>query len=125
MLNGEVTDFNSGYLRLYDGAQPASPDTGISTQNLLATLRFPATAFTSVTAGVATAGTMVSDPNATGGANPVTWYRAFRSDGTTASSDGTVGTSDANCILAATTIVAGAVVAVTSLTVTLAASSAQ
>jgi len=36
---------NDGYIRIYDGSQPANADTAITTQNLLATLRFASTAF--------------------------------------------------------------------------------
>jgi hypothetical protein len=117
--------FNSGYLQFYDGAQPAGPDTAITTQNLLATLRFNATAFAGSVNGVATANAIVSDPSATGGANPATWYRCFKSDHTTPLHDGTVGTSGTNCVIASTTIVAGAVVSCSAFTLTEAAASAQ
>jgi len=82
---------NSGYLRIYDGSQPATADTAIGSQVLLAELRFNATAFGAAVNGVATANAITSDSdaNATGTA---TWFRAFESDGTTVVFDGSVGT---------------------------------
>lgn len=108
---------NSGYLRIYDGSQPATADTAISTQTLLAELTFGATAFGAAAAGVATANAITkdSDANATGTA---AWFRAFESDGTTPVYDGSVGTSDADLVLNSVAIQAGAEVEVTSLTYT-------
>jgi hypothetical protein len=121
-LNAIIADFNTGYLRIYDGAQPAGPDTAITTQNLLSTLRFGATAFT-VSAGVATANAITQDSSAalTGTA---AWYRTFKSDGTTPLHDGTVGTAGTNMVIATTAIVAAAVVSCSSFTLTDAAASA-
>ena len=64
----------------------------MSTQNILAELRFGATAFGASLAGVATANAITADSsaNATGTA---TWFRVFKSDGTTALWDGSVGTA--------------------------------
>ena len=86
---------NTGWLRIYDGTQPANADTAVSTQNILAELRFGATAFGASVAGVATANAITADSsaNATGTA---TWFRVFKSDGTTALWDGSVGTAAAN-----------------------------
>ena len=42
---------NTGYLRIYDGTQPATADTAIGAQVLLAELRFNATAFPAAVAG--------------------------------------------------------------------------
>jgi hypothetical protein len=55
-------------LRIYDGAQPATGDTAITTQNLLAQLRFNATSAPAAAAGVLTfsAFTADSDADATG-----------------------------------------------------------
>lgn len=113
---------DSGYLRIYDSTggtgQPATVDTAIGSQVLLAELRFSATAESSVTGGVVTFAAITADAaaNATGTA---TWFRAFKSDGTTAVWDGSVGTSGATLNLNATAIQANAEVAVTSLTHTI------
>lgn len=120
-----AADFDDGYLRLYDGAQPAGPGTAITTQNQMAELRFGATAFGASASGVLTANAIASDSDAAGGGNPVAWFRCFASDGTTALHDGTVGTSNANCIVATTTIVPHTIVDVSAFTITDAAASAQ
>ena len=127
MMNAIIADFNSGYLELYDSTgtgQPAGPDTAVTTQRLLSTLRFPATAFVSVVNGVATAGVIVSDPSAalTGTA---TWYRCYKSDGVTALHDGSIGTATSNLILPTVAVAAGDVVSVSSFVLTEAAASAQ
>ena len=46
---------NNGYLRIYSGTQPATADTALSSNTLLAELRFGATAFGAASNGVATA----------------------------------------------------------------------
>lgn len=96
---------NSGYLRLYSGTQPATADTAIGAQVLLAELRFAADAFPAASGGVLTANAIVSDSaaNATGTA---AWFSALQSDGTTVVLMGSVGTADANLIIAATAITA-------------------
>lgn len=108
---------NNGYLRIYDGTQPTNADTAVGAQVLLAELRFSATAFASYTNGVATANAITSDSsaNATGTA---TWFRALGSDGTTVVYDGNVGTSGADLNLNTTSIVSGATVSVSALTLT-------
>ncbi len=122
MANAIDQEFDNGYLRIYDGAKPAGPSTAIGAQVLLAELRFAATAVASESAGVLTFAALTADAsaNATGTA---TWFRALKSDGTTAICDGTVGTSDANLILNTVSIVSAANVSVSSGTLTLAASS--
>lgn len=122
-LDAIRASLNSGYLRYYDGAQPAGPDTAIGAQVLLAELRFNAVAFPAAAGGVLTANAITSDPsaNATGNA---TWYRALQSDGTTAVHDGTVGTSNANAIVASTSITAGLPVDCASFSITDAPASA-
>ena len=109
---------DGGYLRIYDGTKPDSPDTAVSTQHLLAELTFDSPAFT-IAVGIATAEAIGSDASADA-SGTATWFRAFGSDGTTPVFDGTVGTSGADLNLAAVDIGAGAIVAVTDLTVTFA-----
>lgn len=106
---------NSGKLRIFDGAQPATADTAITTQVLLAELTMNSTAFGAAVAGVATANAITSDTsaNATGTAS---WFRLVKSDGTTVLFDGSVGTSGCNLNLGTTAIVATATVSVASLT---------
>lgn len=105
---------NAGYLRIYDGTQPATADTAVGAQTLLAELRFGNPAFAAAAAGVATANPLTQDTaaNATGGA---TWFRALKSDGATVVYDGSVGTSGADCNINSTAIQVGAAVSVTSM----------
>ncbi len=51
---------NSGFMDIYDGTQPASPATAVTTQNKLARLTLNATAFAAAVSGVATAGAIAS-----------------------------------------------------------------
>lgn len=121
MVNAEAdavgNALNNGYLRIYDGTQPANADTAVSSQVLLAELRLNADAFAAAVAGVITANAITDDSsaNATGTA---TWARILASDGTTVWFDGSVGTSAANVILNTVSIVAGAVVSCSALTFT-------
>ena len=109
---------NTGYLRLYDGAQPTNADTAVGAQVLLAELRLNATAFGASSAGVATAGAITSDTdaNATGTA---AWFRVLKSDGTTVLWDGSVGTSGCDLNINSTAIQIHAQVDVTAFTCTL------
>ncbi len=108
---------NSGFLDIYDGAQPANANVAVSTQNKLASLSFGATAFAAASNGVATANAIGSDASAdmTGTA---AWFRVYKSDHATAVFDGSVGTTGCNLNLLTTAIVATQVVAVTSFTYT-------
>jgi hypothetical protein len=121
-VNGEA-DFigvalDSGFIRIYDGSQPATADTALSGQVLLAELTFGADAFPAASAGVLTANAIASDSsaNATGTA---AWARLLKTDGTSVVMDGTVGTASANVVINSTAISAGAVVSCSSLTITI------
>ena len=104
---------DNGYLRIYDGTQPANADTAISTQTLLAELRFNADAAPVAVAGVLTFNAITQDSNADN-SGTASWYRALSSDGSTVCFDGSVGTSGSDLNIATTAIVAGAIVGVTS-----------
>jgi len=104
---------DNGYLRIYDGTQPANADTAISTQTLLAELRFNTDAAPSAVAGVLTFNAITQDSSANN-TGTASWFRALKSDGSTALFDGSVGTSGSDINIATTSIVAGAIVGVTS-----------
>jgi hypothetical protein len=108
---------DNGYLRIYDAPQPASAGVAISTQILLAELRFNATAAPSAAVGVLTMGAFTADSSAnqTGTA---AWFRALKSDGSTVVFDGTVGTASCDLNLNTVAIVISATVSVTSMTYT-------
>jgi hypothetical protein len=108
---------NTGYLRIYDGVQPANADTAVSSQVLLAELRFGSTAFGASVAGVATANAITadSDINNTGTA---AWFRALKSDGTTAVFDGSVGVSGCDLNLSTVSLIQHGSVSISSFTYT-------
>lgn len=106
---------NDGYLRIYSGAQPATVATAITTQTLLAELRYSATAFGAAVNGIATANAITQDASANANGTAA-WFRSFATDGTTAHMDGTCGLSGCDLNLSSTTVVAGVPVAVTSAT---------
>lgn len=118
MLDAFAAHFNSGYLRIYSGVQPASADDALSGNTLLAELRFGATAFGGAGSGqlIANAITEDSSANAT---DTATFFRCFKSDGSTVLCDGDVGTGSATCVLNTVSIVSGAEVSCTSFTINL------
>lgn len=111
----------AGLLRIYDGSQPAGPDTAVTSQTLLAEITLSDPAFGAASNGVITlSGTPLSDAsaNATGTAS---WARFVDSDGN-AKVDCDVGTSGATINLNTTSIVSGGTVTITSGTITVPAS---
>lgn len=111
---------DNGYLRIYDGTQPANANTAITTQVLLAELRFNATAAPAASSGVLTMNSITQDSSANN-TGTATWFRALKSDGSTVVFDGSVGTSGCDLNLGSTSITSGASVAVTSMTFTVSA----
>ena len=108
---------DNGYIRIYTGTIPATPETAPS-GTLLAELRFNATAFDPAVNGVIEANAITPDESAaaTGDAG---YYRALASDGTTRLWDGTIGLSGADLNLNSIEIRLGAQVSLESLTYTL------
>lgn len=110
----------SPLLRIYDGTPPATANASLSSNTLLAELAMASTAF-GAAAGTGTvtktAAAIATDTsaNATGTA---TFFRIYKSDGTTCRVQGSVGTSAADLILTTTSIVATQPVAVSSLVIT-------
>ena len=114
--NAVVDLLNAGKIQIYDGAQPATPDTAVSDQTLLAELTLGNPAFGDAALGVATAEAITGDAaaNATGTA---AWFRVLTS-ADAAIFDGSVGTSGCNLNLNSVAIQAGAAVSVTAFTYT-------
>ena len=104
----------SGKLRIYSGTRPA---TGGAITTLLAELTLNATFAPAASAGVLTLNAITSDSSADA-TGTATWARIFKTDGTTIVLDCSVGTSAADIILNTVSIVAAAVVACTSATIT-------
>jgi hypothetical protein len=110
-----ATLLNNGYLRLYSGTKPATADTALAGNTLLAELRFSATAAPAAVSGLLTFNAITADASADA-SGTVTFFRAFKSDGTTPIMDGTVGTATSNMIVATTTITAAQTVSCSSFT---------
>ena len=106
---------DDGYLRIYDGTQPATADTAITTQTLLAELRFDSPAAPAASAGILTFNAITDDASAND-TGTATWARMLQSDGTTAVMDGSVGESYSfDVTMGDTSIVATQTVSITSL----------
>ena len=114
-LDAGINVLNSGFLEIYTGTQPATPDTALSGNTLLATLPLSATAFGASSSATKTANAITSATAAATGT--ATFFRVYKSDGTTAVIDGSVGTSGADLNLNTTSIVTGATVSVSSWTI--------
>ncbi len=116
-LNAAFDVLNAGFVEIYSGSQPATPDAGIGGATLLATCNLSATAF-----GAASAGTKTANAIANGTAvatATATWFRCYKSDGTTAVLDGTVGTSGTDMIMNDVAITTGGTVPITSMTISM------
>lgn len=98
-------NLDNGYLRIYSGTKPATADTALSGNTLLAELRFAATSAPAASGGVLTFNAITADSSADA-SGTASFFRALKSDGTTVVMDGTVGTATANMIIATTTITA-------------------
>lgn len=115
---------NSGTLLVYTGTQPTDANTAVSGQTLLVTLTFSATAFAgSVASGSAGSKVVTATANAitsgTGVATgTATWFRCLKSDASTVVLDGSVGTSGADLNFSSVAFSTGAVVSVSSFTIT-------
>lgn len=117
-LDAALNVLNGGFLEIYTGAQPATPDVAVSNQTKLAKLSLGATAFTAAAAGAKAANAITASAAlATGTA---AWFRAFKSDDSIAVIDGTVGTSGCDLNLNDVAITTGGTVQVTSWTVSMA-----
>lgn len=110
-VNARGALVDGGFLDIYDGAQPATADTAVTTQVRLARLTFGTPAFGAGVAGIAQATAITPDTDADATGTPA-WYRLRQSDGT-ATEDGSVGTVDCDLVLDAAAITVGGTVAVT------------
>lgn len=93
---------NGGSLVIYDGTPPLNSDAAVTTQNALVTFALGSPAFAAAGGAAQAAATKVL--NLPSPASPVksgaaSWYRMYKSDGTTAVTDGTVGLSSATSVL--------------------------
>ncbi len=117
MLDTLLDSLNSGTINIYSGTRPATPDTALSGNTLLASLTFGSTAFAAATGGTKTANAITQDSSADN-TGTATFFRAFQSNGTTAVIDGSVSTSGADMNINSTAISAGAAVSCSSMVIT-------
>jgi hypothetical protein len=103
-------------IRIYSGTQPASPDAALSGNTVLAELACSSAFAAAAASGVLTANAITSDSSADN-TGTATWFSILTSGGTRIA-DGTVGTSGSDLNLNTTSIVAGAQVSISSLTIT-------
>lgn len=120
-LNAAFDILNNGKLGIFDSTQPASANTTLAAQVLLAELALGATAFNAASGGSKAAQTITQDSsaNATGTASWASLYASART--TKGTMDMSVGTSGANLNMNSVAISSGAAVSCSSLTITQAA----
>ena len=112
---GLITYAGSGALiNIYTGTQPANANTAISTQTLLVSLPISGSFGTDSNGTITLSSVTSANATATGTA---TFFRIFKSDGTTVVMDGSVGTSGADMNLDNTSIATGQTVTITSGTI--------
>jgi hypothetical protein len=118
MLDAIRASYDAGKLRIYSGSVPANADAALGGAVLLAELTLNATAFPAASGGVLTANAITSDTSAdnTGTAS---FFRILDSGASTVLFQGAVSTSGAELNLNTTSIVAAALVGVSSLTITI------
>lgn len=107
----------AGTIKIYDGTQPANANTAVTTQTLLATLTYSATAFGAASSGVATAAAITGD-SAADATGTATWARVADSNGNTIF-DCDVNTTGATINLNSVSIVTGGTVDISSFTLTM------
>ena len=113
-INAATALLNTGTIKIYDGTQPSTPETAVSTQTLLVTLTYGATAFGSASSNAATANAITSGTAVA--SSTATWARMLKSDGTTVVADCSVGSSGCDINLATAVINTNDTVSITSLT---------
>lgn len=102
-----------GFIDIYGGQQPDSPETEVGTRQVCVSLRLGSPAFLPSSKGVLSANPIKSGVSVAD-VNPATWARLFKADHKTPVMDVSVGTKDANIILPTTNIVKGITVACSS-----------
>jgi hypothetical protein len=115
-VNAVTALCNSGFVEVYSGTRPATPDAALSGNTLLVTLTFGATAFGGGASGVATANAITSGTAVA--TNTAAWARVYRSDGSTVVGDCNVGTSGSDMNFPTLSFVIGELISCTSLTLT-------
>jgi hypothetical protein len=112
-----ATRCNGGTLKVYDGTQPATADTAIDTQTLLATCTFGSPAFAAAADGVATANAITQDASADA-TGTAAWFRVLTSAAAVVM-DGSVGVGALfDCNVVSTSVTSGDPFPIASMTIT-------
>lgn len=113
IINGQAdllaAALKDGYIDIYDGTQPESPEADVGTRKMCVSMRLGSPAFAPSVKGLISAN-QISSGVSVADVNPATWARLYRADHKTAVMDVSVGTRDANIILPTTHIVRGVTV---------------
>lgn len=104
---------DNGSVKVYDGAVPADVTVALSGNTLLATNALSATSAPAASAGAITFNTISDDASIDASGN-ASFYRSYKTDGTTAVTQGTVGTSGESMTLADLALVITEVFEITS-----------
>jgi hypothetical protein len=118
MLDTLIGNLASGKFRVYSGTRPTDADTALAGNTLLAELTLNATFSAAASSGTLTANAITQDSSADA-TGTATFVRVTESDGSTAVMDLSVGTGAGEVNFATLSFVTGAIVQVTSLTISL------
>lgn len=99
---------------LYSGTQPANANTAITTQTLLVSMPIASVFGADVDGTLTLSAVTQANASATG---TISFFRIFKSDGTTVIMDGSVGLSSADLILNSVDVFAGQAVDITAGTI--------
>lgn len=101
-----------GVITIYDGTRPASPQTAVSGQTILAEMVFSDPSFSPTVLGTLTANAVNNDSSANADGT-ATWFRVTDSNGAVVM-DGDVATSNSDLNIDSTSISTGVTVSITS-----------
>lgn len=117
-IDDRVNAGGAGKIIIYSGTEPATADTALSGNTVLATFTLSNPAFGAASSGVITLAGVPKTVAAAATAN-ATFFRLFQSDGATCVAQGTVGTSGQQLNLNTISITSGVNVTITSGTITM------
>ncbi len=103
----------SGFIDIYDGDQPESPEVEVGTRKLAVSLRLGAPAFMPAVKGVLSANPIQS-AKIVADVTKAKWARLYQADHATAMMDVSVGTKEANIIVPTTFMVTGVTMSISS-----------
>lgn len=119
-LMAKIDEGTAAVINIYSGTPPATPDTALSGNTLLAQLTCNATAANGYTdTGTAARATLaaITPDSSADNTGTATFFRFLTQDGGTCHAQGTVGTASADLVLNTVAITAGSQVSITSATI--------